>query len=311
MRDHDDHDPVAIQRLLVLRQFPGFADAELSELATIAENVIDHTWPAGSVVVAPGGRVPSIQLVVAGQLATEEGDTSWGPRELFGAFEVMAGRAAASRVVAVSDTRTLQLAASDFAEIMEDSYSLLTSARRALARRLLALGGDRPCSAGALSHPVVRPTRLDMVDRLIVLRQQLPFSTSRIQPLAALAQATEELRLPVGALLARRGELPEGAMVLLEGAARATHPQREPRILVEGHAIGGLETLAELPYAATIEAVTPVRALRIPNAAMFDVMEDHPDFAIAMLGRLANALLESSPRSPAPLGAPPDDPSYS
>jgi CRP-like cAMP-binding protein len=61
-------------------------------------------------------------------------------------------------------------------------------------------------------------------------------------------------------------------------------------MLGPGHTIGALETLAERPYRATIDAATPVRALESSANAIFDVLEDHTDLGMAMLASFAATL---------------------
>ena len=45
--------PHGLRRMLSLRQFRLFENAELDELAMIAENVFDTTIPAGTVIASP------------------------------------------------------------------------------------------------------------------------------------------------------------------------------------------------------------------------------------------------------------------
>lgn len=293
-----DHRHVPMQRLLTVRQFPGFADAELSELATFAQNVVERRFAAGAKVVEANSRIAAVHFIVEGRLVSTDGKHAWGPREPFGVLEVLARRLSPVGVVAATDTCTLALATADLAEILEDNYSVLASARRALARRLLTFHGGAPLA----SHHATRPHApmaaspahsLGMVERLMVLRQQMPFAKSRIQALAALAQAAEEIRLPANTALQRTGEAPDGVIVILEGAARATWPGLGTHVLVPGQSVGALETLAMVPHAHDVETVTAVRALRTPAAAVYDVMEDHTDFALNVLGRLANDLLDT------------------
>jgi hypothetical protein len=59
-----EHAPITIQRMLTLRQVPGFGDADLSELATIAENLVERTFVAGATVASPATRVPAIHLIL-------------------------------------------------------------------------------------------------------------------------------------------------------------------------------------------------------------------------------------------------------
>jgi CRP-like cAMP-binding protein len=287
-----EHAPITIQRVLALRQLPGFGDADLSELATIAENVVERAFPAGATVAAPGSRVPTIHLVVEGRLAATRSRRAWGPRQLLGALEVLAGRPSPERVIAVQDTRTLQLAADDLGEILEDNYGVLSIARRALAGQLLARRAAPTPRPPAPVHE--RAGSLGIVDRLAILHAQAPFAGVSLQALSTLAQATEELRLPGGAPICRAGEEAGGLLVILDGAARTLRAGARIR-LAAGVAVGALEVLAELPHAGDVDAATAVRALRLPAPALLDVMEDHTDFAIALVGRLAGALLDHGP----------------
>ena len=287
-----EHAPITIQRMLTLRQYPGFADAELSDLATIAQNVVERTFVAGAVVAVPHQRVAAMYMVLEGKLAAVGTRHEWGPRQLYGALEAIAGRAPVDRVVAVTPTRTLQLATGAFAEILEDNYSVLASVRRTLARRLLVLDTAPITRSRALVEPALAPSGpLGMVDRLLVLRGQLPFARNHLQALSTLAQASEELHFPARAPIVRAGDDPDGCVVILDGVARVRRVDG-PAVATAGSAIGALETLAELPYVSAVDAVTAVRALRVPSAALFDVMEDHTDFAIGIASKLAGEVLD-------------------
>lgn len=272
-----EHAPITVQRMLALRQFPGFGDTDLSELATVADNVVERTFVAGATVALPGSRVPAIHLLLDGRFEAPSGD-SWGARQLFGALHAIAGRTVEERVIATRDTHTLQLATTDFAEILEDNYGVLSTTRRLLARRMLAYDGLVARKQVSLER-VVGP--LGMVERLLILRATLPYASGNLQALSTLAQATEELHVPAGTRMLRAGDDPAGPLVVLDGMTTAPHA-----------ILAGLETLGDVPYVADVDALTPVRALRLPSAALFDVMEDHTDFAIALLAGLAGDLLD-------------------
>lgn len=256
--------------------------------AGITENLIETTFEAGDVISAPPSRLSAIHVIVDGMFAS--GSTQWGPRRLFGAFEVIAGRGVPRAVVALTPTRTLRLAASDFAEVLEDNYSILSSARRTLARRLIALaraGLPRP------PRPVIGPPpnlALGLVDRLIALRQQMPFATARIQALAAIAQGAEEVRVAEGAIVQDRGTYADAMWIVLEGVLRTVG--HDARVYGPGESLGILEALGELSHDTTVEALTSARLLRVPTIAVLDVMEDHTDFALGMISKLASELLD-------------------
>ncbi|HET7506474.1 MAG TPA: cyclic nucleotide-binding domain-containing protein [Kofleriaceae bacterium] len=277
--------PMLLRRMLALRQFPMFASAELAELAMIAENVVEATYRAGAVVAPAGTRVAGIQLVLDGRI---EAGRAWGPHDLFGALEVFARREPAVAAIAATETHTLQLSAADLADVLEDNYGVLVAVVRDLAGQLARAG--RPLTRPVAIPPASAP--LGLVERLIVLRQQAPFVGARLQGLAMLAHASEELSWEPGATVVRAGEPASGALLVIEGLVHAHDGAGRRGELGPGHATGALETLAGLAHPATLEAITPVRVLRSGGTAILDVLEDHPDVGMQMISTFAKALLD-------------------
>jgi len=273
--------------MLQLRQFPLFETIDLDELATIAENLVETTIPTGTQIATAGARIRGVHLVLDGRIESVPHSQTWSAHQVFGALEVLAHRAAAHSAVAVTDVHTLHLPAGEVGEVLEDNFGVLLATVRELAGRLLATAPPiaRTCACNA--------SPLGLVERLIVLRQQLPFASARLQALATLAHASEEVRWPAGAVIARAGEPASAGLVIIEGAARALHGDRA-QLLETGAAIGHLETLAGLPHRATIETTLPVRALRSGAPAIFDVLEDHTDVGLAMTTTFAGALLDAT-----------------
>lgn len=279
---------IPLARLLTLRQFPFLAAAELEELVMFAENLVATTFAGGTEIAAPGGGPPSLHLILDGQIATTGDASTRGPREVFGMLEVLAGASVAAPAFAVGETRTLSLAAAECLEVLEDSYGLLRNLLGELAARVLTLPGRARASTS--TRLVVPSGRLTLVERLIVLRRHLSFAGARLQSLAALAQASIEVAWAPGERVIRAGERAHGSLVILDGVLRPTCCDAAP-VLGTGDALGGLETLAGLRHVHTYEATTPVRALWSEEAALLDVLEDHTDLALALVGRLARALL--------------------
>lgn len=277
--------------MLWLRQFPLFETADLDELAMIAENLVEATIPAGTVIASEGARLHGIQLILDGAIETRPRGHVWGPRQVFGALEVFANRAAAQTAVAASDLHTLQLSAVDIGEVLEDNFGVLLGAIRELAARVLEIAPDapRPVTITNARAP------LGLVERLILLRQLLPFTGARLQALTTLAHASDEVTWPAGSVIARTGDPATSAFVLIEGTARATRGDATA-VLEPGSPVGHLETLAGTHHGATIEAVGPVRVLRSGASAIFDVLEDHTDVGLAMMATFASTLLDVAPR---------------
>jgi CRP-like cAMP-binding protein len=281
--------PILLRRVLTLRQFPLFAAAALDELATMAENLISARFPAGALVAPAQSRVAAVQLVISGSIESRPHGLTWGPRSVFGALEVAANRELADAVVAVTDTETLQLPAADFSDVLEDNFGVLISALRELSGRLIesALPPAKAVAVTSAAGP------LGLVERLILLRQQLPFAKARLQPLAMLAHASEELDYPVGSILASAGDPATCGIVLVEGSLRAHRDGGPTHALGPGQHFGFVETLALAQHSYTLEATSQLRVLASPGPAILDVLEDHTDVGVAMITAFATALLDT------------------
>jgi CRP-like cAMP-binding protein len=287
-----DVNPKLLRRMLALRQFPMFATAELAELATIAENLVPTRYPAGAVVAPAGARLSGLHLVLEGRI---EASRSWGPRQIFGALEVLARRDHRAPALAAVETATLQLSEADLVEVLEDNFGVLLAVVRELAARTIA--------AGLPARPIAVPdgsAGLGLVERLIVLRQLPPFAGARLQGLAMLAHGSEEIDWAQGAIVARAGELASGSLLVLGGVLQSRGSDGATRELGRGHAFGALETLAGTGHTATLEALTPVRALYSSGTAMLDVLEDHPDIGMSMITAFARGLLDHAPGARTP-----------
>jgi len=268
--------------MLLLRQFAMFGSVELGELAMLADNVVEQTFAAGTTIARIATRPTGVHLVVSGNVA-RAGHESLGPRSVIGALEVFARRDMMTTAIAQTETRTLKVHPTDLAELLEDNFGLMRATVRDLAARLVT---HVPPAIGA-PIVVVPGAALGLVERLLVLRNQLAFSGVHLEALAALAHNAEEVRWPAGTIVAREGEPPLAAYFVAEGELRVG----ASGICLPGSAIGALEMLAEVRHAETIVAVTDTRAVAVGASALFDVVEDHTDLGLGMIASFANALL--------------------
>lgn len=284
-----DGNPFALRRLLALRRFPILCDADLGELALLAENVSEVKLPAGTVVARAGAPLDALHLVLDGEIATTGMPAvTWGPRQGFGALEVLAYRSALETAIATRDTTTLQLLAPDVTEVLEDSFGVMLG----LVRGLAVAAGRRPRALPAA--PALEVRSLGLAERLLVLRRQPVFARAPLESLVALAHASDEIAAPAGATLVRTGSPGSCLLVIVEGTATARSHAPGARRLGRGDPIGGLAMLGGIPHDETVEALTPIRALRIEAPSLFDVIEDHTDLGRAILAVLAGDLLDGA-----------------
>ena len=270
-------DPFVLRRAMWLRHIRWLSAAELPDLAMLAENLTEVHFAAGEIVSAAGVPPCALHFVIDGELGTD--GRRWGPGGVVCALEVFAQRPLTQSLLAVKDARTLQLTSTDLVEILEDNFAILRAALRGFAD-----GMPQPPPLASL--PVLGDP-LGFVERLVLLRDQPTFNGARLDALAELAHASQEVRFAPGNAVVRLGDPAVSSLVIVEGSLIGPEGALGP-----GHTIGALETLAERPYRATIEARTSVRALESSASAIFDVLEDHTDLGMAMLASFASTLAD-------------------
>jgi CRP-like cAMP-binding protein len=282
-----DESPRVLRRVLALRTFDVLGTAELAELAMLAENMTEASFAAGSVIAPAGARLRALHFIVEGEVATPRRERL-GARRVFGVLDVFARRELAAPAVAVRDTRTFELQAADVREILDENFGVLRAMLRELALRVVG----RPLPATPWLGSLARP--LGFVDRLTLLRRQPMYASATFDALAMLAHASEEVAFLPGATIARAGDMATAVSTMIDGSVHASAEDGSIRNLGSGDSLAFLETLAVAPHSLTFEARTPVRALKQSSAAILDVLEDHTDLGLAMIGELARVLTEPS-----------------
>jgi CRP-like cAMP-binding protein len=267
-------DPFVLRRALWLRHVRWLATAELPDLALLAENLTEVHFVAGQ-IVAPAGVAPgALHFIIDGEIGFD--GRRWGPGAVVGGLEVLARRPLALALLATQNTRTLELPSADLFDILDDNFAILRAALRGLAD---LMPPPPPLVLPALGEP------LGFVERLTLLRDQPTFRGAGLDALADLAHASQEVWFAANSAVVRQGDPAASAFVIVEGSLLGPDGMLGP-----GHTIGALETLAERPYRATLDAATPVRALESSANAIFDVLEDHTDLGMAMLASFAATL---------------------
>jgi CRP-like cAMP-binding protein len=133
---------------------------------------------------------------------------------------------------------------------------------------------------------------LDLVERMLFLRQGLPFLRSSASALADLARNLVELQFAPGTVLWRRGDPARQVQMLVRGQVSCTAPIEGFGLKpVPGFPVGGLDAVAGVPrwYDAVCEG--PVVTLSGDVEILFDLFEDNPDVALAYLAQLARGQL--------------------
>jgi CRP-like cAMP-binding protein len=115
----------------------------------------------------------------------------------------------------------------------------------------------------------------------------------RLDALATLAHACDEVVFPEGSIIARVGEPASASYVIVDGELRASYADGDVVSLGPGEVVAPFETLAEVGHASTLEVTRRLHVLRSSGTAIFDVIEDHTELGLAMIRSFAAQLLES------------------
>jgi CRP-like cAMP-binding protein len=130
-----------VDRLMLLRQQPGFSAAPLESLAALAHAAEEVILPAGTIVTRAGMTAMSSYVIVEG--ASSAIDASGAPRRLgpgdaIGHLEALAGQPHDETVEVVEPIRALKVEASRVFDIIEDHTDFGRAILAVLADGLLA-----------------------------------------------------------------------------------------------------------------------------------------------------------------------------
>jgi CRP-like cAMP-binding protein len=278
--------------VLYLRSLPALAGLPAAELAVVAQNTRERLYSRGSYLLREGRRVESFYLVVEGR---EYGVA--GPQERVGLLSFLAREETGIDAIAETDVLALEFDADLISNLFEDNFSILLRDLRGTCSQLLEvlrkLPGDLGLPAPApegLKCPL-RP--LDLVERMVLLRQVEHFQKSSLDALAELARQLEEVRFDQGAQLWRQGDRADFLYMVVCGEVECVGDGGRQRFRVgAGFPMGALEALCGRPrwYDATTQ--TPVVTLRGEVDAFFDILEDHFEVAMDFMAAMAKALIE-------------------
>jgi CRP-like cAMP-binding protein len=123
------------------------------------------------------------------------------------------------------------------------------------------------------------------------------FSALSQRQLRQLARDFRERHVPVGALLAKQGEMSGVAFfVIAEGEAAVSVDGARVGTLSPGDHFGELAMISQRERTATVEAVTPMRCHTIQFWDFRAFVKKHPDVMWKLLQHVAGVLLREQSR---------------
>lgn len=103
----------------------------------------------------------------------------------------------------------------------------------------------------------------------------------------------EKIHFEAGTLVIAEGETPEGVYVVLRGDLEISHESTEghrTRLPLRSSLVGDVPLLTGKNYSGEVTAKTDVTVLRLPKDLFFELLENIPDFSMALTRDLASRL---------------------
>ncbi len=284
-----------VERLLYLKSLP-LPRLDSRTLGRMAAHMSERTYGKGEVLQAPNVMPTRFQVVVDGEvdIVSGAGDLQKAvSRDLIGILSAL-GRDARG-LSAVAGRRTLVLEGSvDFLlHEMEGNHAMRRVAIQRICGEIARTMTSVDVSAKCLPTPEADlrapARRLDIIERLTVIRRHTRIGTFNVDALMELARRSREIRPQPGDTVWRRGEPARAMHVFVEGKVEGRRPGCECITMGCGHHLENFVALAGREHLSDGVAVTPTVILKIPVESLFDVLEDRPFMAadlIALFGRL-------------------------
>lgn len=287
-----------VGRLLALRKLPMLATLPTEELALIAERSRERFFARGSALLREGEPIGALRFVVEGRVHMSRRGLRLGhanPGAAVGGLGVLTRDSDGIDALAEQDTLVLEVDADDVFEIMEDRFAILHHILREVSGEIVRLVKRLPPGSTppfARSQEQGLPRDLDLVERILFLRQAPVFSKASINALAELSRGLSEVSFDPGVTLWREGEASGAILLLLSGRIRCTTGSGLDFPAGPGVPLGAIDSVAELPRWFHALTETRVVALHADREGLIDVFEDNTDMAFEYLAVLAKSLLD-------------------
>lgn len=133
-----------------------------------------------------------------------------------------------------------------------------------------------------------------------VLRKVPLFAKIEPAKLKLLAFTSEHLEFQPGQPLCRQGEPGDSAFVVLDGSADIVVETGQGQVKVADAGkydiVGEIAILCNVPRTATVQATTPLVALRISKDGFFNLVTQFPAVGVQVMQELAQRLLHTTQR---------------
>jgi CRP-like cAMP-binding protein len=287
-----------VERVLLLRKTAVVGTLPALAIGRVAEYARERSFPSGADLLRAGEPAGSLYYVVEGQVRLRRRGQDLGLAGAgrgVGELALLARDAEGLEARAEVDTLTLQLTRESVLEMFDDHFAIFQHVLREMCRQIIRLLRRLPPDS-VRGVPPLRPIEvgereMDLVERILFLRQAAPFRRSSINALAELSRAVTEVRFEPNTVLWEEGFSSRAVFLIAQGSVRCESALGYRMTVGAGNPVGGVEAMGEVPrwYQAVTE--TPVVALAGDVDTLLDVFEDNMEMGVDYLAIMARWML--------------------
>lgn len=294
-------DPASLaERVLRLSRSRPFDQMDRDELALVAAAGREQHIRTRTVLVHAGERAMAHYLPLAGRLrlVSKRGGraTSTSAEIGFGGLSVLGRGSVPEDLVADAGTVLLIIDEDALVALLEEHGHLARAVLRILATRLRQLHQFEP----RLPTPApLSPVRIDLVSRMLLLREALGLGENGTAVVAGLARGARIARFVPGTPVWTR-DTPADVVIIVEGALRLARTGGGERRVEAGEALGLLESVAGIAMEEQATALEPTTALVLSQVDLSESIEDDDALSVGLIRSFAARTWTALGASPAP-----------
>ena len=270
----------------------------MDSIAGVAQLLEEERVSKGTTLLAAGEPIEHSYFLVEGLVGLYKDGERVGelvPPQAVAAIGVLARISGPpGDIVADEDCVLLCMNGAVLRRRLEDDFELFSNTMRSITRLILEQRRGLPFDPANPfdSDPGVWPERpLDFVDRFRWFWESMPLRDASLDAMGELARQYKEVRLDAGTRLWELGDHSDHFFAIVAGAVEVENGSGKGRVGA-GHTIGFFDTIGDLPRGTTATAATDLVGLHATAAQLFDVLEDQPDLAMALLGLQAQIAVD-------------------
>jgi ATP:ADP antiporter, AAA family len=277
-----------------LRKIPLFDYVSVDELFRVAGTGRQIRHEPGRMIYEEGIPPDTLQFLIDGQVAVENGDEPPVERSAPAALafeEMLEGTPMRSTVRAADVAIALSLTREEFLTLLSDNIDLANGLFKMLLEMRTGPSWAR-AMRGRIPSEITRLLQdgLQPIERVLLLQTSPLLQQATGEQLLRLATITREVPLEAGAVLFGEKENP-AIYTILTGEILMEVPGEPALTLDAGDTVGIYETLADVPHGARVTVTKAGRALRVDRRELFDLLADNID----LLQGLFSSLLKAQP----------------